>query len=345
MNDDERALLETAVHRFAERHVVPHLDELNHYPDRPLPRGLVDGLEELGLLGVDSGPAVELLVTALRTLSGTAAAPATLVFAHALARHLLAETGRQAAGLCAYPIYAEPGDTGLRYREDRDALVVDGTCQLVAGAPLARTFVLPATGEGGTMLLCVDRETRGMQIGPPLLTLGMRGCPTADVTLPRIRVELDRVAKEADALLLGAHAHFRAPAAAIAAGTLSRSRRTATEYASGRYQGGRNIIDYQEVRRLLAGMLSDEELCLSAVERLLGDTPEPAATEIFLRAKERAARATCDGVQLLGGYGYMEEYGQERCMRDAKQAQCLLGRVEVLRQDAMERWVAAGAGA
>lgn len=345
MKDDEHVLLVTAVHRFAERHVIPHLDDLNHYPDRALPEGLLEGLDELGLLGTQPEPGVELLASALRALSGAAAAPAALVFAHALARELLAESGRQAAGLCAYPVYAEPGAPELRYREDRGALVVDGTCQLVAGAPLAETLVLPAAGESGTVLLFLERQTRGISVGPPLLTLGMRGCPTADVTLPRIRVPLDRVAREADALLSGVHARFRAPATAIAAGILSRSIRTATEYAKQRYQGGRNIIDYQEVRRLLAGMLADEELCRSAVDRLLDGVSEPAATELFLSAKERAARATCDGVQLLGGYGYMEEYGQERCMRDAKQAQCLLGRVEMLRQDAMERWVAAGAGA
>jgi alkylation response protein AidB-like acyl-CoA dehydrogenase len=90
-------------------------------------------------------------------------------------------------------------------------------------------------------------------------------------------------------------------------------------------------------------MMADGELCKSAVERLLDEAIEPVATALFVRAKERAARAATDGVQLLGGYGYMEEYGQERCMRDAKQAQYLLGRPELLRQDAMERWVRAGA--
>ena len=37
-------------------------------------------------------------------------------------------------------------------------------------------------------------------------------------------------------------------------------------------------------------------------------------------------------VQLLGGNGYMEDYGQERAMRDAKQAQFFFGRTDVARQ-------------
>jgi alkylation response protein AidB-like acyl-CoA dehydrogenase len=340
MKSDEQVLLETAVRRFAERGIAPHLDDLNHYPDRPLPEGFLAGLGELGLLDIEPRTGVGLLASALRELAYAAAAPAALVFAHALGRHLVLEAGREATGLCAYPIYGEQEAPELHYVEDRDALVVDGTCQLVAGAPFAETLVLPASGPDGVALLVLQPGTAGLEVGSPLLTLGMRGCPTADVSLSAAPVTADRLVRNAGALFDRAHALFRAPAAAIAAGVLARSIRTATEYARERYQGGQNIIDHQEVRRLLAGMLADEELCRSAVERLPDGTAEPAATELFLRAKERAARATCDGVQLLGGYGYMEDYGQERCMRDAKQAEYLLGRPEMLRQQAMERWLA-----
>jgi len=340
MRTDEQVLLETAVRRFAERELVPHMDELNHYPDRPLPEGFLAGLGELGLLDAEPQTGIELLASALRELAYSAAAPAALVFAHALGQHLVTKAGRNASGLCAYPSYGEPQAPELRYVEDRDALVVDGTCQMVAGAPFAQTLVLPAFGAGSTALLVLEPTTPGLEVGLPLLTLGMRGCPTADVSLSAVRVTADRFVRNAGPLLDGAHALFRGPATAIAAGVLARSTRTATEYARERYQGGRNIIDHQEVRRLLAGMLADEELCRSAVERLIDGTAEPAATELFLRAKERAARATCDGVQLLGGYGYMEDYGQERCMRDAKQAEYLLGRPEMLRQQALERWLA-----
>jgi alkylation response protein AidB-like acyl-CoA dehydrogenase len=48
-------------------------------------------------------------------------------------------------------------------------------------------------------------------------------------------------------------------------------------------------------------------------------------------------------VQLLGGYGYMEDYAEEQCMRDARQGQGLLGRVDSLRQELVAEWLAAGA--
>ena len=46
-----------------------------------------------------------------------------------------------------------------------------------------------------------------------------------------------------------------------------------------------------------------------------------------LQVQEMACDVTIDGVQLLGGNGYMKDYGQEKRLRDAKQAQALLGLV------------------
>jgi alkylation response protein AidB-like acyl-CoA dehydrogenase len=52
---------------------------------------------------------------------------------------------------------------------------------------------------------------------------------------------------------------------------------------------------------------------------------------------EMACRATTDGVQVLGGNGYMKDFGQEKRMRDAKQVQCLLGRAPVRKMDFIDR--------
>jgi alkylation response protein AidB-like acyl-CoA dehydrogenase len=50
-----------------------------------------------------------------------------------------------------------------------------------------------------------------------------------------------------------------------------------------------------------------------------------------------ACRATVDGVQLLGGSGYMKDFGQEKRMRDAKQVQCLLGMAPVRKMDFIDQ--------
>ena len=50
-----------------------------------------------------------------------------------------------------------------------------------------------------------------------------------------------------------------------------------------------------------------------------------------------AADATTDGIQLLGGYGYMKDYGQEKRFRDAKQIQVLMGLNPMLRLKYVKR--------
>ena len=65
------------------------------------------------------------------------------------------------------------------------------------------------------------------------------------------------------------------------------------------------------------------------------DAKEPdcalSAQAAAVHVQKLACDSTTDGIQLLGGYGYMKDYGQEKRFRDAKQVQCLLGRAPLKR--------------
>lgn len=360
-SSEEAKLLEDSVRRFAEEVIVPALDTMNHYPDHPLPKGMIEGLRELGLLEQalsSESDDDDWLVTATGALADTAAAPAALLLAHVLAQRLvLSGSGKglevedgAGARLLAFPLYAEfeEAAVGVRYRVEGGVLRVWGVQEFVVNAPVADVLVVPATpadGNGGTGLLRIDVKTPGVQVHEPLLTLGMRGGPVADVTFDQVRVDAaNLITGDALPLLRREHARLRAAVAALCAGVVGSSARAALAYAHERYQGGCYIVDHPEVRRMLSELMADRDVCLDAA-RALSDPalPEPRATHLFLRAKEAAARATSDGVQVLGGYGYMEDYGQERRMRDAKQAQCLLGRCDVVRQRAFADFLEQGA--
>ena len=60
-----------------------------------------------------------------------------------------------------------------------------------------------------------------------------------------------------------------------------------------------------------------------------------------LHIAELACNATTDGIQILGGYGYMKDYGQEKRYRDARMVQALLGAVPLKKLDIIQK--AAGA--
>jgi alkylation response protein AidB-like acyl-CoA dehydrogenase len=62
----------------------------------------------------------------------------------------------------------------------------------------------------------------------------------------------------------------------------------------------------------------------------------PLSSAGLILLSEQASRVTADGVQCLGGYGYMEEYGQEKRMRDAKQIEALFGAAPAKRLELME---------
>jgi alkylation response protein AidB-like acyl-CoA dehydrogenase len=364
---DELALLEDNVRRFAEHEIGPFVEAMEHYPDGPLPEEVAAGLRNLGLLalclpasvGGDDGGAPE-LTRVLHALTETSAAAATTLLAHAFAQRLvtrvgdaitleaIAADGSGGAPLLAYPLYAEPAEVGrdAAWLSGGTTVRVTGRWELVVNAPIAERLVLPIRPEGGaTALIVVDATAPGVAVGEALKTLGMHGSPVSDVDLRGVNVPhaqllaLDRL----DPLVRATYEEMRGPAAAISTAVARASLRTALGYARERYQGGRQIVDHQEVRRILGEMMADADQCAQAAEALAAGTlAEPAATGLFLRARAAAARATCDGVQLLGGNGYMEDYGQERCMRDAKQAQCLLGRNEALRQWMLEGYLAEG---
>ena len=123
----------------------------------------------------------------------------------------------------------------------------------------------------------------------------------------------------------------------------AQSRQGATDYAlayaSSRETFGTPIGEHQ----LIAAMLADMETKCEAARGLLyrcgqaiddgADGPEltklAAMTKLF--CTDVAMEVTTDAVQVLGGYGYMQEYPVERMMRDAKITQIYEGTNEIQR--------------
>ena len=111
----------------------------------------------------------------------------------------------------------------------------------------------------------------------------------------------------------------------------------ALEYAKTRETMGKPIAEHQ----LIAAKLADMETKCEAARGLLYkvgvllDEDAPDVTKYSAMAKlyctDVAMDVTTDAVQLLGGYGYMQEYPVERMMRDAKITQIYEGTNEIQR--------------
>ena len=109
----------------------------------------------------------------------------------------------------------------------------------------------------------------------------------------------------------------------------------ALDYAKKREQFGKPISSFQAIQWKLADMATE----LDAAELLtlkaawLEDHKKPyekAAAMAKMLASDVTMKASIEGIQILGGYGYCKEYPMERHMRDAKICQIYEGTNEIM---------------
>ncbi len=359
---EEIKMVAEMVGKFAQKELREGVEQADHYPDAPFIGEVVEKARAEGLLSLvlpeESGGMGSLaaLGAALYEVGQVCAAFGAILLTQTAAQRFVLAAGtkemqkRLLGGpeLFSFPLYDEIPDwgAGVEARKVKGGgYVLDGEARFMPLSPLAGHLLLAAR-TGGKLIVCVlPKRVRGLKVGPPLATLGLRACPVADVTLKGCRVgKADILAEgeEAEGLLNKETLRLFGPVIALGAGIAVGSYREALEYAKERYQGGREIAGHQQVRVMLAEMAADARRGLEAAAALCAAEDEGhaaadvAARSAFIQATDAAARSCVDGVQLLGCCGYMQDYGQERRMRDSKQVQLLLGRNDVHRLALME---------
>jgi alkylation response protein AidB-like acyl-CoA dehydrogenase len=169
--------------------------------------------------------------------------------------------------------------------------------------------------------------------------MGLRGSPTGQLHLESVAVEPERrigAEGEGFTIALAALDTGRLGIAACSVGLAQAALDVAVDYAAQRHQFGQPIGDFEGVGFLLAdmatGVAAGRALYLAAARRAdAGDrfTMEAAMAKLF--CTDMAMRVTTDAVQVLGGYGYVEDYPVERYLREAKALQIIEGTNQVQR--------------
>ena len=126
---------------------------------------------------------------------------------------------------------------------------------------------------------------------------------------------------------------LRISLAAIQTGNAEAAWIEAREYSVQRVQTGRIIAEHQEVRKMLETMEIQIQACRSFVYRAAAlaedqadsDSVAQIARQAHLFCDEAAESVCLDAIQVLGGYGYMKDYGVEKRLRDCKSLQAILG--------------------
>uniref|UniRef100_UPI0006E2C8A2 acyl-CoA dehydrogenase family protein n=1 Tax=Peterkaempfera griseoplana TaxID=66896 RepID=UPI0006E2C8A2 len=194
-------------------------------------------------------------------------------------------------------------------------------------------------GPAGISALLIDAGTPGLSAAPPERKMGMKSSPTAQIHFDGARVPADRLVGEEGqgfSIALSALDSGRLGIAACAVGLAQAALDQAVEYARNRRQFGRPIADFQGLSFMLADMATQVEagraLYLAAARRRdagLAFTKQAAMAKLF--CTDAAMRVTTDAVQVLGGYGYTQDFPAERYMREAKVLQIVEGTNQIQR--------------
>ena len=230
-----------------------------------------------------------------------------------------------------------------RARLDGTDYVVDGVKAWVThgGAADFYNLMVRTGGDGAKGISCLlaAADTPGLLPQAPERKMGMRSSPTASIVLEQARVPSERLLGQegqgfriAMAALDGGRLGISACAVGLAQAALD----MAVGYARERRQFGQRIAEFQGVSFLLADMATQVEaaraLYLAAAR--LRDAGRPFSAQAAMSklfATDTAMRVTTDAVQVLGGYGYVEDFPAERYLREAKVLQIVEGTNQVQR--------------
>jgi alkylation response protein AidB-like acyl-CoA dehydrogenase len=232
-------------------------------------------------------------------------------------------------------------------RRDGDEYVLDGSKRFITGAGVAGLYICfaktdPAARHAGISAFVVEAGTPGFEVGRIEPKMGIKGSTTGELFFNECRVPAaNRLGEEGDGFRLAMRIldRSRPGVAAQGLGLAQGATDYALEYAKTRESFGQPIARHQLVAALLADMETRCEAArglLYRCGRLIDDGVDgPELTKLSAMTKlfctDTAMAVTTDAVQVLGGYGYMQEHPVERMMRDAKITQIYEGTNQIQR--------------
>lgn len=349
------ALLD-AVRRFVRERLVPAEDDVARTDE--IPERLVQEMRELGLFGMtipEKFGGLELTMEeevrvlfelcqtspAFRSVIGTTVGIGSQgILIDGTPEQQAAWLPRLATGeVIASFALTEPeaGSDAASLRttavRDGDGYVVNGSKRFITNAPHAGMFTLMARtdpdskGAGGVSAFIVDAKSPGITLGKNDVKMGQRGAHTCDVYFDDVRVPAGNLIggregqgfKTAMKTLDKGRIHI----AAVSVGVARRILRDALMYSLDRKQFGKPICEFE----LVQAMLADSRAELYAAECMVVDaarrrdegravSTEASCVKMF--ATEMCGRVADRAVQILGGSGYLSEFGIERFYRDVR---------------------------
>jgi alkylation response protein AidB-like acyl-CoA dehydrogenase len=238
---------------------------------------------------------------------------------------------------------SDPASMRTTAVQDGDEWVLNGQKNWITNATVADFYVVFAKTDRETNRITafvVEADREGFDPGKLEHKLGIKGSPTGQPSFTDVRVPAENVIGEVGrglSVALATLERTRLGAAAQAVGIAQGAIDYAVSYAKERIAFGKPIIEMQGLQFKLADMqtrtAAARELLYKACAKIDRGEPDRAlySSMAKLFASDTAMNVTVEAVQVLGGYGYVNEYPLERMMRDAKITQIYEGTNEIQR--------------
>ncbi|WP_299124025.1 acyl-CoA dehydrogenase family protein [uncultured Tenacibaculum sp.] len=254
--------------------------------------------------------------------------------------------GEKIGCLCISEPFGGSDVAGMRTTaiKDGDTYVINGSKTFITNGVYSDYLVVaaktnPEDKHKGMSIFVVDRDTPGIS-STKLDKLGWRASDTAEIAFDNVVIPAENLMGEEgkgfpyimqhfalERLVMGVNAHARAEYALD----------YVVQYMSEREAFGKTLDKFQALRHKVAEMASRIDMCkeynYSITKRLNdGNYVVKEASMSKLLSTKMADEVIYDALQLLGGYGYMEEYPLARLLRDSRLGPIGGGTSEILKE-------------
>jgi len=232
----------------------------------------------------------------------------------------------------------------LRAEKKNDRYVLNGTKYWITNGPDATTLVVyaktdPDAGHRGMTAFIIEKDMVGFSTSTHFDKMGMRGSNTAELIFDNVEVPFENVLGEEGRgvnVLMSGLDYERVVLSGIGVGLMHAVLDHIMPYMHERKQFGESIGNFQ----LMQGKIADIYTTMNSARAYVyevakscdrGEVTRQDAAACVLYASEKAMEIAVQGVQAMGGAGYMNDSPLSRIMRDAKLMEIGAGTSEIRR--------------
>ena len=365
---EEHKVFRESFRYFLQKEVVPHIDKWEK--TGTIERFIWNKFGEMGYFGLNSpekygGLQLDIFYTVifleeLQKINSGGFAAAMWAHAYLAMTHINKEgddrikkeyltpsiDGDKIGCLCISESFCGSDVAGMRTTaiKKENTYIINGSKTFITNGIYSDYLIVaaktqPELGNKGMSIFIIDRNTHGI-LSTKLDKLGWRASDTAEIAFDNVIIPAENLMGEEgkgfsyimqhfalERLIMGINAHARAEYAV----------EYAIQYMSERQAFGKTLDKFQALRHKVVEMASEVEMCkefnYSVAKRLNdGQYVVKEASMAKLLSTKMADSVVYDCLQLLGGYGYMEDYPMARLLRDSRIGPIGGGTSEILKE-------------